>query len=49
MNHGLTAPILIPLLGGILQIFMGYAPIRPAAHARVGHHCSDAVSGHRFY
>ncbi|MGF2687044.1 monovalent cation/H+ antiporter subunit D [Marinobacter sp. DUT-3] len=27
MNHWLTAPILIPLLGGILQVFMGYAPI----------------------
>ena len=26
MNHWLTAPILIPLLGGILQAFMGYAP-----------------------
>lgn len=28
MNHWLTAPILIPLLGGILQAFMGYAPIQ---------------------
>lgn len=27
MNHWLTAPILIPLLGGILQIFIGYAPL----------------------
>lgn len=27
MNHWLTAPVLIPLLGGILQVFMGYAPI----------------------
>lgn len=27
MNEWLTAPILIPLLGGILQVFMGYAPI----------------------
>ncbi|MBW0147013.1 monovalent cation/H+ antiporter subunit D [Marinobacter arenosus] len=27
MNQWLTAPILIPLLGGILQVFMGYAPI----------------------
>lgn len=27
MNHWLTAPILIPLLGGILQIFVGYAPL----------------------
>ena len=27
MNHWLTAPILIPLLGGILQVFMGYAPV----------------------
>lgn len=27
MNHWLTAPILIPLIGGILQAFMGYAPI----------------------
>jgi multicomponent K+:H+ antiporter subunit D len=27
MNHWLTAPVLIPLLGGILQAFMGYAPI----------------------
>lgn len=27
MNHWLTAPILIPLLGGILQALMGYAPI----------------------
>ncbi len=27
MNHWLTAPILIPLLGGILQVFMGYAPL----------------------
>ncbi len=27
MNHWLTAPILIPLLGGILQAFMGYAPL----------------------
>ncbi len=26
MNHWLTAPILIPLIGGILQAFMGYAP-----------------------
>lgn len=28
MNQWLTAPILIPLIGGILQIFIGYAPIR---------------------
>jgi multicomponent K+:H+ antiporter subunit D len=28
MNQWLTAPILIPLVGGILQIFIGYAPIR---------------------
>ncbi len=27
MSHWLIAPILIPLLGGILQAFMGYAPI----------------------
>lgn len=27
MNHWLTAPVLIPLLGGILQALMGYAPI----------------------
>jgi multicomponent K+:H+ antiporter subunit D len=27
MNHWLTAPILIPLVGAILQIFIGYAPI----------------------
>jgi multicomponent K+:H+ antiporter subunit D len=27
MNHWLTAPILIPLIGGILQTFMGYAPM----------------------
>ncbi|MDI9244801.1 monovalent cation/H+ antiporter subunit D [Marinobacter sp. CHS3-4] len=27
MNHWLTAPILVPLLGGILQAFMGYAPV----------------------
>lgn len=27
MNHWLIAPIAIPLLGGILQTFMGYAPI----------------------
>ncbi|EMP56128.1 monovalent cation/H+ antiporter subunit D [Marinobacter santoriniensis NKSG1] len=27
MNQWLIAPILIPLLGGILQVFMGYAPI----------------------
>lgn len=27
MNHWLTAPILIPLLGGILQALMGYAPV----------------------
>ncbi|WP_150910040.1 monovalent cation/H+ antiporter subunit D [Marinobacter halotolerans] len=27
MNHWLFAPILIPLLGGILQAFMGYAPV----------------------
>ncbi|TGN40125.1 monovalent cation/H+ antiporter subunit D [Marinobacter confluentis] len=27
MNHWLIAPILIPLVGGILQAFMGYAPI----------------------
>ncbi|MBY6033411.1 monovalent cation/H+ antiporter subunit D [Marinobacter daepoensis] len=27
MTHWLTAPILIPMLGGILQTFMGYAPI----------------------
>ncbi|WP_372985864.1 monovalent cation/H+ antiporter subunit D [Marinobacter sp.] len=27
MNHWLIAPILIPLLGGVLQAFMGYAPI----------------------
>ncbi len=27
MTHWLTAPILIPLIGGILQVFMGYAPI----------------------
>src|SRR5690554_7318068 len=28
MNHWLTAPVLIPLVGGILQIFIGYAPIQ---------------------
>jgi multicomponent K+:H+ antiporter subunit D len=28
MTHWLIAPILIPLLGGILQVFMGYAPIK---------------------
>lgn len=28
MNHWLTAPILIPLLGGVLQIFMAYAPMQ---------------------
>ncbi|MBD3655159.1 MULTISPECIES: monovalent cation/H+ antiporter subunit D [Marinobacter] len=27
MNHWLIAPILIPLLGGIVQVFIGYAPI----------------------
>jgi multicomponent K+:H+ antiporter subunit D len=27
MNHWLTAPILIPLLGGVLQVFLGYAPL----------------------
>ena len=27
MNHWLTAPILIPLFGAILQAFMGYAPV----------------------
>jgi len=27
MNHWLMAPVLIPLLGGILQVLMGYAPI----------------------
>ncbi len=27
MNHWLSAPILIPLLGGILQALIGYAPI----------------------
>jgi multicomponent K+:H+ antiporter subunit D len=27
MNHWLTAPILIPLIGAIVQTFMGYAPI----------------------
>ncbi|MDX1801946.1 MAG: monovalent cation/H+ antiporter subunit D, partial [Marinobacter sp.] len=27
MNHWLIAPILIPLLGGVLQIFLGYAPL----------------------
>lgn len=27
MTHWLIAPILIPLLGGILQVLMGYAPI----------------------
>ena len=27
MNHWLIAPILIPLIGGFLQIFMGYAPL----------------------
>ena len=27
MNHWLTAPVLIPLLGGLLQALMGYAPI----------------------
>ena len=27
MKHWLTAPVLIPLLGGILQALMGYAPI----------------------
>lgn len=26
MNHWLTAPILIPLIGGFLQVFLGYAP-----------------------
>lgn len=28
MNQWLIAPVLIPLVGGILQIFIGYAPIR---------------------
>jgi multicomponent K+:H+ antiporter subunit D len=28
MNHWLTAPLLIPLVGGILQIFMTYAPLK---------------------
>lgn len=28
MNNWLTAPILIPLLGGVLQIFMSYAPMQ---------------------
>jgi multicomponent K+:H+ antiporter subunit D len=28
MNHWLIAPILIPLIGGFLQVFMGYAPLR---------------------
>lgn len=27
MNHWLAAPILLPLLGGILQIFMSFAPL----------------------
>ncbi|SFR55124.1 multisubunit potassium/proton antiporter, PhaD subunit [Marinobacter daqiaonensis] len=27
MNHWLIAPILIPLIGGFLQVFMGYAPL----------------------
>ena len=27
MNHWLTAPVLIPLIGGFLQVFMGYAPL----------------------
>ena len=27
MNHWLTAPILIPLFGAILQAFMGYGPV----------------------
>ena len=27
MNHWLTAPVLIPLVGGLLQALMGYAPI----------------------
>ncbi|ROU02159.1 monovalent cation/H+ antiporter subunit D [Marinobacter sp. R17] len=27
MNHWLTAPILLPLLGGILQIFLSFAPL----------------------
>ena len=27
MNHWLIAPIVSPLLGGIVQVFMGYAPI----------------------
>lgn len=27
MNHWLIAPILIPLIGGFLQIFVGYAPL----------------------
>ncbi len=27
MSHWLTAPILIPLFGGIIQVFMGYAPV----------------------
>ncbi|WP_166254524.1 monovalent cation/H+ antiporter subunit D [Marinobacter salicampi] len=28
MNHWLTAPLLIPLFGGLLQIFMTYAPLQ---------------------
>ncbi|MFL1405835.1 monovalent cation/H+ antiporter subunit D [Marinobacter sp. M1N3S26] len=27
MNHWLIAPILIPLIGGFLQVFVGYAPL----------------------
>ena len=27
MNHWLIAPILIPLIGGFLQVFLGYAPL----------------------
>ena len=48
MNHWLTAPVLIPLLGGILQAFMGYAPISlrraypPEADAGAGHNGIDA-------
>ncbi len=28
MNHWLTAPLLIPLFGAILQVFMSYAPLQ---------------------
>ena len=46
MNHWLTAPVLIPLLGGILQAFMGYAPISLRRTLAQDHHAVGYLRQH---